>query len=413
MAMLQLVNRMSADFLVLPGSFLDCFLPSCRGDDLKVFLYLLRQLNRADGDFSMASAADALDLPQQDLLRSLTYWEKAGLLQLSFNSDHILEAISVLDIDAAAKETLRRSRAVPDQALPGQAKSARASVTQTSSAGTAALAAADTRRNDPGRSASSASTASSASPASAPDLTKAPAAKPVPRDLTPKELSALDSDLDFQAFVFMVEQSLGTLMKPDDVGRLGYWYINFNRSTEILEALLEYCATQCAPGSPSLKYLDAVAAGWFSEGISSADQAQEYSAFRNSLVTGIMKAFGLKSRRDPNPDELELIRRWTKEYGFSKEMILRACTKTAANVSTNQFSYAEGILSSWFKEGIRTPAEADAADLQYRKSQSAAKHPVEISRSARQFHNFEERDTDYEKLLLNQMLNDDSSESTL
>ena len=185
--------------------------------------------------------------------------------------------------------------------------------------------------------------------------------------------------------------------------RLGYWYVNFNCSIDILECLLEYCAVQCQPGQPSFRYFDTVASGWFSEGITSSEQAREYSQAKNSLVSGIMKAFGLKSKRDPNPSEQELIRKWSRDFGFSQEMILLACTRTAANTSSNQFAYADRILSAWNRDKITTPAQVDAADLQHRKRNAAQKRPVEISRSAKQFHNFEERDTDYEALILSQL----------
>jgi DnaD/phage-associated family protein len=223
-----------------------------------------------------------------------------------------------------------------------------------------------------------------------------------PRDLTPQETAMLDHDLDFNALIFMAEQSFGTPLNATDIARLRYWYVNFDRTSEIIEALLEYCTEQCHPGRPNTRYLDTVAAGWFSEGIVTADQAREYSQTRTTLVYGVMKAFGIKNKRDPNQTEQDLIRKWSKEYGFSNEMIFLACTRTAAKTSQDQFSYADRILSAWHREQIKTPADVEKADLEHRKRTAAAKRPVEISKSARQFHNFEERNTDYEELILNQ-----------
>lgn len=354
MAVLQLVNRMSADSLILPGVFIDFYVPNSRGEDLKVFLYLLRMMSKADSDISLASLSDALDTSERDILRSLTYWEKAGLLQLSFNSDHVLEGVAFLDIEPPRAQEKKKEADASSAPSPGPKE-----------------------------------------PSQKP--------RPVPRDLTAQETAGLEGDLDFQGFVFMAEQSFGTPLNGEDARRLGYWYINFNRSTDILEALLEYCTAQCRPGRPNTRYFDTVAAGWFSEGISSADQAREYSQSRTSVASGVMKAFGLKSKRDPNPAEQELIRKWSRDYGFSLEMILLACTRTASKTSTDQFAYADKILSAWHTANITTPAQVEAADLQHRKRSAASRRPVEISKSARQFHNFEERDTDYESLILNQL----------
>lgn len=375
MAVLQLHNYMSSDALILPGIFIDSYLPRARGEDVKVFLYLLRMVSRPDAEVSLASLADALDTSEKDILRSLTYWEKSGLLRLSFNSDHVLDAVSFLEItvpgsdqeDAAAKAFSQ----APQQLSRSQSASRRPGSSGTPQDSRAAKA-------------------------------ENPAGRPAPRDLTPKEIASLDSDLDFNGLVFMAEQSFGTTLCATDISRLGYWYINFNRSAGILEALLEYCTSQCQPGNASTRYLDTVAAGWFREGITSAEQAKEYSQTRTSVVYGVMKAFGLKNKRDPNPTELELIRKWSREYGFTSEMIILACTRTAAKTNQDQFAYADKILTSWHNEHISTPAQVEDADLKHRKRTAAAKQPVEISRSARQFHNFEERDTNYEELILNQ-----------
>lgn len=366
MAVLQLHNRMSSDALILPGVFIDSFLPAARGEDVKVFLYLLRLVSRPDTDVSLASLADGLDTSEREILKALTYWEKTGLLRLSFNSDHVLESVCFLPISAGIKE---ETAAAANSAGPTPAK------------------------NRPDTSEQAKETKEA----------KAAASKPVPRDLTPKEIAALDGDLDFNGLVFMAEQSFGSPLNATDISRLGYWYINFNRSLGILESLLEYCAVQCQPGSANTRYLDKVAAGWFADGISSAEQAREHSQTRNDLVYGVMKAFGLKNKRDPNPTELELIRKWSKDYGFSSDMITLACTRTAAKTNTDQFAYADSILSAWHAENISTQAQVEEADLKHRKRTQAAKQPVEISRSARQFHNFEERDTDYEELILNQL----------
>lgn len=363
MPVLHLHNRMTSDALVIPGIFIDSYLPSARGDDVKVFLFLLRAVSRPDTEVSLASLSDALETSERDILRSLSYWEKTGLIRLSFNSDHVLDGVSFLDINDRTKNRETRQETVtPDEKR----------------------------------------TEKQPEPDQKPEQKKR-----VPRDLTPQEAASLDQDFDFNALIFMAEQCFGTL-NPTDASRLGYWFINFDRSTAVLEALLEYCAAQCQPGRANTRYFDTVAAGWFSEGVTSAEQAREYSQFRNTLVYGVMKAFGLKNKRDPNQAELDLIRKWSKDYGFSNEMIFLACTRTAAQTNRKQFAYADSILTAWHDQKITTPTQVEEADLEYKKRTAASRRPVEISKSARQFHNFEERNTDYEALILDQYRNQNS-----
>ena len=45
MSFLLLENRLSIDTLVVPGYFIDRFLPAASGTDVKVYLYLLRAVS--------------------------------------------------------------------------------------------------------------------------------------------------------------------------------------------------------------------------------------------------------------------------------------------------------------------------------------------------------------------------------
>ena len=47
MSILRLENKGEPDILPVPGVFIDYYLPAASGQDIKIFLYLLRQASRS------------------------------------------------------------------------------------------------------------------------------------------------------------------------------------------------------------------------------------------------------------------------------------------------------------------------------------------------------------------------------
>jgi DnaD/phage-associated family protein len=93
----------------------------------------------------------------------------------------------------------------------------------------------------------------------------------------------------------------------------------------------------------------------------------------------------------PTTKELEFINRWTKDYGFSTDIILEACDRTVLATDNHRFEYAESILSSWLREGVHYKADIRRIDDTYqqrRRSQSK-------SYSGNKFNNFTQNSYDF------------------
>ena len=75
MSFLLLENRLSIDTLVVPGYFIDRFLPAASGTDVKVYLYLLRAVSTSATGLSSASISDRLDISE----RGVTNWQELHL----------------------------------------------------------------------------------------------------------------------------------------------------------------------------------------------------------------------------------------------------------------------------------------------------------------------------------------------
>ena len=65
-----------------------------------------------------------------------------------------------------------------------------------------------------------------------------------------------------------------------------------------------------------------------------------------------MKSFGMG--RNLIPSEMELLKKWTGRYGFSKEIIAEACKRTIQNIHEPSFEYTDSILGRWHQSNVHT-----------------------------------------------------------
>ena len=99
------------------------------------------------------------------------------------------------------------------------------------------------------------------------------------------------------------------------------------------------------------KYIQAVAINWFEEGITTVEDAEQYSVAFDNYYSVINKAWNLG--RLPGDKEKKLINSW-KSMGFTPEIVKEACDRTLLSAGKPSFSYANKILTSWHEKGYTT-----------------------------------------------------------
>ena len=210
-----------------------------------------------------------------------------------------------------------------------------------------------------------------------------------------------------QEILHVAEIYLNRLLTPNDMGRILYFYDSLHMSAELIEYILEHCASQ---GKTSIHYIEAVGLSWHKEGITTVEQARMRADSWSKKYYQVLHAFGI-SNRDPLPLEREIIDKWLDAYAFTMDLIEEAALRS---VNKNApFSYADKILSGWHEQGVKTRADAKNLDDIFRSNQKSrdseagnkAGNPGSGKVSGKnRFHNFEERRYDYtqlEKQLLN------------
>lgn len=340
---------------LVPDFFLDNYMPEANGEYVKIYLYLLRCLKSDVQELSIPLIADKFEHTESDVRRALKYWEKLNLLKLEYNDKDQLTGIRMLSMNP--KPELK---------------------TRTDSAGKSAAA---------------------------------PIAVPQPQSKKEQKVSGrLPADLlsqqEVRQLLFICEQYLGKTLSSSEVARILDLHDSLGFSPELIEYLVEYCVSG---EHKSLHYIEATARGWKENGIRTVSQAKEQTTTYNRAYFKILKAFGISSR-NPVAVEISYMNKWLKDYGFSLELILEACSRTMAAIHQPGFEYADKILSSWKKNRITSLSGLEALDRERQTASETCgekKTASSAHRAASQnrFHNFKERDYDFEKLqkqLINQ-----------
>lgn len=213
---------------------------------------------------------------------------------------------------------------------------------------------------------------------------------------TPEQISRMQKDQDFAQLLYIAQRYMNKMFTQREVESFAYLYGTLRMSEELLEYLVEYCAQS---GHTSIRYVETVALNWHERNLKTVDEAKAYVSSFTRDSFAVMRAFGLADRR-PGEGEKELIERWFREYGFTREIVLEACRRTLEATNKPSFRYADKILSEWKKAGVKMLNDIGTLD-EKRRAQGVKQRTMK--KAPNQFHNFEQRDTDYNALVMDQV----------
>lgn len=219
--------------------------------------------------------------------------------------------------------------------------------------------------------------------------------------------SQLENDEDFSQLLYIAQRYLNRIFTPRDVDIFANLYEGLHLSAEMLEYLVEYCVQN---GHTSVRYIEAVGMNWHEKGFQTVEEARAYSSGFTKDAFAVMRAFGLNDRK-PGDGEREMIEKWFKTYGLSRELVVEACRRTMEATHKPSFRYADKILSDWRDAGVKTMDDVNQID-EKRRVQNSQNNPnnqnrqsprIAVKAPVNRFHNFEQRSTDYDSLVLDQV----------
>ncbi len=288
-------NRYSGNTIV-SNCFIDEYMADANGAQLKIYLYLMRCIE-ADEPVSVPLLADRFNYTETDIIRSLLYWARKGIVSLEFDEERNVSGI-VLNDPSDAEET--------EVSLP-----------------------------------------------------KKPASSEKKRQAayTVSDLNDFGSKKEVKQLIFATEQYLSRTLNPSDMKTLLFIYDGLGFSTDLLEFLIEYCVGK---GKTSMRYIESTAIGWAEAGVKTVNDAKEHvRGFSGNDYFAVLKAFGITDRK-PVQSEMEFVDKWQNEYGYELDIILEAAARTMKAIAKPSFPYTDRILRNWSDGGVRSVEEIDA-----------------------------------------------------
>ncbi|MCI8550937.1 MAG: DnaD domain protein [Lachnospiraceae bacterium] len=375
MSGLSVTNQRRCGVTVVSNQFIDRFLPEANGEFVKVYLLLLRQVSEGR-ELSVSHMADGLDNTEKDVMRALKYWEKMKLLRLEYGTDQALSGIVFLDEETVsetactAEKTEGSLLADKQQGKISEDKEGRQK--KTDEEGKSGLFAAreqgiETEKPEKGGQAAEKTA----------------------------DLQELQADEDFCQLLYLAGRYTAKNLTPRDCDVLAHLYGGLGMSAELLEYLVEYCVSN---GHKSMRYIETVALNWNERGIKTVEQAKVETVNGGKNTYAVLKAFGLGGR-NPAAAERSMIDRWFRDYGFSLEVVLEACDRTMRVIHQPSFEYADKILKDWKVKGIRVKDDISRMDGKVEGGQTKAKIEKRGTKRPNKFHNFSQRDYDYDALV--------------
>lgn len=375
---MDLKNGLPVAATLVSNDFIDHYMASANGEYVKEYLFLLRHRDR---DVTVSMIADALNHTESDVTRALAYWKRSGVLA------------------EAGREMRLLTEAESGGAESGGAESDGGESTKAMPKGAACAETACS-----GSMAAEGSSLSAVRGMAESGLPAAPKSRPA---YPPERIGSLAGDEDFSQLLYIAQKYMNKVFTQMECEVFAYLYDGLKMSAELLEYVVEYCVQS---GHTSIRYIETVAINWYESGIRTVEEGKAHASSFSKDSFAVMKAFGLNDRK-PGDSEWEMIERWFKSYGFTRELVLEACNRTIAATHSPSFKYADKILSGWKKAGVHTPEDVKRLDQQHAgraKEKGGAVTEGKPShggrgRNSNQFQNFPQRDIDYDALVLKQL----------
>ena len=364
-------------YTAIPNCFIEQYMPYAAGEFVKIYIYLLKCVRENRSELSISRIADVFNNTEKDVVRALKYWQKKGLLSLTFDDDNALTSLRIMSLadsldESREPEAQKVTLNVTDAPVPGQ----------------------------PGiNTKHSAAVRPEEKPAAS---DKVPSQAPVQKEYSAQQIRQFSEQEDIKMLFFAIQKYLGRPLTGQDTNTVLYLYEELHFSTELIEYLFEYCVSR---DKRNIRYIEKTALGWAEEGIRSVKAAKSASGIYTKDCYHVLSAFGL-SGRQPTRSESEYVSRWILSYGFDMPVILKACSKTMNQIHNPSFEYTDSILKNWKAHGVSSLEDVQKLDEAFELSgrSKTGKSAADSAGSGKtaavnsRFNNFSQRTYDYKAL---------------
>lgn len=204
--------------------------------------------------------------------------------------------------------------------------------------------------------------------------------------LEPSEPAIQKDDL-LDPMLKEISMLMGRPLSSTDAEKFLYFKEKYHFPEEVIILMVQHCVLK---GKTNMRYIETVAINWESRGVKTIQLAQENIKKHEDKWLNYRKVLtylGISDKDVPKPQE-DLLEKWFYTYGFTSDMILKACDISFNTLGKVEMGYINGILRSWQKDAIKTLDDVNKNELKPRKNK--AKKSSEKD--------FTEREYDYDDL---------------
>lgn len=229
MGILQVYSQ-NAETTSVSNLFIDEYMKDANDAQIKVYLYLVRMMH-AGCSTSIVDMADRFNHTEKEVLRSLTYWEKKGLVSLNYDAQGDLTGIHLCE--AGNIPSAKAGREALSVTPMAQTMPLTQTMTQTIAFPTVCA--------------------------------EAPAGDEA------QALASFRTDADRAELLFIIEQYLGKPLSVSEIKAVYYISTQLHFSDDLIDYLMQYCIDR---GKKDFRYIQKVAANWAENGITTPKQAE-------------------------------------------------------------------------------------------------------------------------------------------
>ncbi len=188
-----------------------------------------------------------------------------------------------------------------------------------------------------------------------------------PPEYTREDIAQAMKNPNFAPLVPAIEHLLGKVLSHSDLKILYMIYDFLGLPPEVILTLAGWCNDKAKQGGPgrttTLPLIRREAVKWEKAGINTLDAADAHlrrmTRINSRGAEIIQLLFG--ESRTPVDRERDYLDSWIRQ-GFSDDLLLLARDRTIFNLQEFKWSYMNGILTRWQKDGLTTIAAIEAAE---------------------------------------------------
>ena len=315
--------------------FITDYMPLADGTYVKVYLLGYKYANDKEptGSFNNETIAKNLKIPLSDVLNAWTFWEGQGIIKKHSSDDEYNYRVEFINLKQLYIDKIYRH-------LPAAAKEDSTYVTN-------------------------------------------------------KELVDIKNDEEMMQMHKEIERIFGKFLNINDKRKINQWQRQYELSPEMMIQAFSYCVNN--KKKRSMKFIEGTIAAWNRAGVTDMDSLSEFlekKEERFSIYSRISQSLGFINRA-LTEGEMNTIDKWFDDFGFSKEMVLKAL-ENSVKISNPNISYFDAILEKWHEKGYKNPEDL-ANDKKPSTKKETPKVNQPIQNAKNKFHNFEQRTAEYTK----------------